>query len=111
MFIFDAHQPAKFMKDVSTISGPAVLPPRWAMGYMQSHRTLEDDAQIVSIVDTFRKKQIPVDAVIYLGTGFTPRGWNTIISLRSNSIEAFSSANPKTCSPTCTPVMPKSSCT
>jgi alpha-glucosidase/alpha-D-xyloside xylohydrolase len=65
------------MKDVSAISGPAVLPPRWAMGYMQSHRTLEDDAQIVSIVDTFRKKQIPVDAVIYLGTGFTPRGWNT----------------------------------
>ena len=77
VFVFDAHEPAKFMKDVSTISGPAVLPPRWAMGYMQSHRTLEDDAQIVSIVDAFRKKQIPVDAVIYLGTGFTPRGWNT----------------------------------
>ena len=77
VFVFDAHQPAKFMKDVSTISGPAVLPPRWAMGYMQSHRTLEDDEQIVNILDTFRKKQIPVDAVIYLGTGFTPRGWNT----------------------------------
>ena len=77
VFVFDAHEPAKFMKNVSAISGPAVLPPRWAMGYMQSHRTLEDDAQIVSIVDTFRKKQIPVDAVIYLGTGFTPRGWNT----------------------------------
>ena len=77
VFVFDAHEPARFMKDVATISGPAVLPPRWAMGYMQSHRTLEDDAQIVSIVDTFRKKQIPVDAVIYLGTGFTPRGWNT----------------------------------
>ncbi|MDG2487563.1 MAG: glycoside hydrolase family 31 protein [Roseibacillus sp.] len=77
VFVFDAHQPAKFMKDVSTISGPAVLPPRWAMGYMQSHRTLEDDAQMVSILDTFREKQMPVDAVIYLGTGFTPRGWNT----------------------------------
>jgi|GEM_PF-107974 len=77
VFVFDAHEPVKFMKDVSTISGPAVLPPRWALGYMQSHRTLEDDEQIVSILDTFRKKQIPVDAVIYLGTGFTPRGWNT----------------------------------
>ena len=77
VFVFDAYQPAKFMKDVSTISGAAVLPPRWAMGYMQSHRTLEDDAQMVGILDTFREKQIPVDAVIYLGTGFTPRGWNT----------------------------------
>jgi alpha-glucosidase/alpha-D-xyloside xylohydrolase len=76
VFVFDAHQPAKFMKDVSTLTGPAVLPPRWALGYMQSHRTLEDDAQMVGIVDTFRKKQIPLDAVIYLGTGFTPRGWN-----------------------------------
>ncbi len=76
VFVFDAHQPAKFMKDVSMLTGPAVLPPRWALGYMQSHRTLEDDAQMVGIIDTFRKKQIPLDAVIYLGTGFTPRGWN-----------------------------------
>lgn len=75
-FVFDAHDPAKFMKDVSVISGPAVLPPKWALGYMQSHRTLEDETQMIDIIDTFREKQIPVDAVIYLGTGFTPRGWN-----------------------------------
>lgn len=77
VFVFDAQNPARFMKDISTISGPAVLPPRWALGYMQSHRTLVDDTQMVNIVDTFRKKEIPLDSVIYLGTGFTPRGWNT----------------------------------
>ena len=76
-FVFDAHDPAKAMKDFSTITGPAVMPPKWALGYMQSHRTLEDDKQMLGIVDTFRAKQIPLDAVIYLGTGFTPRGWNT----------------------------------
>ncbi|MEZ5039779.1 MAG: glycoside hydrolase family 31 protein [Saprospiraceae bacterium] len=76
-FVFDAHDPVSFMKDVSTISGPAVLPPKWALGYMQSHRTLEDESQLIGIVDSFRKKQIPVDAVIYLGTGFCPQGWNT----------------------------------
>ncbi len=53
------------------------MPPKWALGYMQSHRTLEDDTQMLGIVDTFRSKQIPLDAVIYLGTGFAPRGWNT----------------------------------
>ena len=53
------------------------MPPKWALGYMQSHRTLEDDKQMLGIVDTFRSKQIPLDAVIYLGTGFAPRGWNT----------------------------------
>lgn len=77
LFIFDAHDPAKVMKDFSVITGPAAMPPVWALGYMQSHRTLEDDAQMLGIVETFRKKKIPLDAVIYLGTGFVPRGWNT----------------------------------
>jgi alpha-glucosidase (family GH31 glycosyl hydrolase) len=77
IFIFDAHDPARAMKDFSVITGPAAMPPRWALGYMQSHRTLQDDAQILGVVKTFREKNIPLDAVIYLGTGFVPRGWNT----------------------------------
>jgi alpha-glucosidase/alpha-D-xyloside xylohydrolase len=76
-FIFDAGEPETFMADVTRIAGKAVMPPKWALGYMQSHRLLEDDTQMVRIVDTFRSKKIPLDAVIYLGTGFTPRGWNT----------------------------------
>lgn len=75
-FLFDTHDPARFMKDFSVITGPAALPPKWALGYMQSHRTLQDDQQMMGIIDSFRAKKIPLDAVIYLGTGFTPRGWN-----------------------------------
>ena len=77
VFVFDARQPSDLMKDLAEISGPAVMPPKWSLGYMQSHRTLEDENQMIDIVKTFREKQIPVDAVIYLGTGFCPRGWNT----------------------------------
>ena len=77
VFVFDAHDPAAALKDFSTITGPAVMPPKWALGYMQSHRTLEDETQLLGIIDTFRSKRIPIDAVIYLGTGFAPRGWNT----------------------------------
>jgi alpha-glucosidase/alpha-D-xyloside xylohydrolase len=76
-FVFDAHDPAALMKDVSVLTGPAVLPPKWTLGYMQSHRTLETDQQMVALVDTFREKKLPIDAVIYLGTGFAPVGWNT----------------------------------
>ena len=76
-FVFDARDPARAMKDFSVITGSAVMPPRWALGYMQSHRTLEDEKQILGIIDTFRAKRIPIDAVIYLGTGFSPKGWNT----------------------------------
>ena len=75
-FVFDATDPADLMKEFSTITGPASMPPKWALGYMQSHRKLDDDKQMIGVVDTFRSKKIPVDAVIYLGTGFTPKGWN-----------------------------------
>ena len=78
LIVFDAHDPSLFLKDFADLSGHAAMPPKWALGYMQSHRTLEDDTQMIGIIDTFRAKRIPVDAVIYLGTGFTPRGWNTL---------------------------------
>ena len=77
VFVFDAHDPVAAMKDYSVVTGPAALPPRWALGYMQSHRTLEDETQLLGVIDRFRTKAIPLDAVIYLGTGFSPRGWNT----------------------------------
>lgn len=77
VFVFNARNPAVYMKEWSEVTGRAVMPPKWSLGYMQSHRTLEDEDQMISIVKTFRDKKIPVDAVIYLGTGFCPRGWNT----------------------------------
>jgi alpha-glucosidase (family GH31 glycosyl hydrolase) len=76
IFVFDAHNPSVFMKELSLVSGPSVMPPKWALGYMQSHRTLLDESKTIGIVDTFRAKKIPVDAVIYLGSGFCPNGWN-----------------------------------
>lgn len=77
-FVFDVNNPKAFYKDISILTGRAVMPPRWALGYMQSTRTLESDEQMIDIVETFRKKRIPVDAMIYLSTGFSPRGWNTL---------------------------------
>jgi alpha-glucosidase/alpha-D-xyloside xylohydrolase len=82
LFIFDGSQPAQMMKDISVISGPAVIPPKWSLGYMQSHRELRDDKMdseelLLWVIDTFREKKLPVDSVVYLGTGFTPTGWNT----------------------------------
>ena len=76
LFVFDGDEPGELLKDVSLVAGPAALPPKYSMGYMQSHRTLEDESQMIDIVKTFREKRIPIDAVIYLGTGFCPRGWN-----------------------------------
>ena len=82
LFVFDAREPARLMKAIASITGPAVMPPKWSLGYMQSHRELVDkdrssEQLLLHVVDTFRDKKIPLDAVVYLGTGFTPTGWNT----------------------------------
>ena len=44
---------------------------------MQSHRTLASRDEVLGIAKTFREKRLPCDALIYLGTGFCPSGWNT----------------------------------
>ncbi|MDP3073660.1 MAG: glycoside hydrolase family 31 protein [Opitutaceae bacterium] len=76
LIVFDAHEPLALLREMAELTGPAALPPRWALGYMQSHRTLENSTQILKVAATFREKRLPCDAVIYLGTGFTPVGWN-----------------------------------
>ena len=53
------------------------MPPLWSLGYQQSHRTLASREEVLSIARTFREKKLPCDALIYLGTGFCPSGWNT----------------------------------
>ena len=57
--------------------GFAEMPPLWTFGYMQSHRTLAGPDEIIWVARTFREKKLPCDALIYLGTEFTPSGWNT----------------------------------
>jgi alpha-glucosidase (family GH31 glycosyl hydrolase) len=49
----------------------------WTFGYQQSHRTLDSPEKILAEAQTFRDKKLPCDAMIYLGTGFCPNGWNT----------------------------------
>ena len=53
------------------------MAPLWSLGYQQSHRTLGTPEEILNEAKIFRDKKLPCDAMIYLGTGFCPEGWNT----------------------------------
>ena len=77
VFVVSSSDPKVLMGEYARITGFAELPPRWAFGYMQSHRTLAGPAEIKWVADTMREKKLPCDALIYLGTEFTPSGWNT----------------------------------
>jgi alpha-glucosidase/alpha-D-xyloside xylohydrolase len=77
VFIIAADQPSQVLAEYSKITGLPEMPPLWSFGYQQSHRTLDSPAEILGEAQLFREKKLPCDAMIYLGTGFCPNGWNT----------------------------------
>ncbi len=77
VFIVASTDPKAILAEYARITGFAELPPLWSFGYMQSHRTLAGPEEIDWVARTFREKRLPCDALIYLGTEFTPSGWNT----------------------------------
>ena len=77
LFFVASPDPVTIMAEYARLTGYAELPPLWSLGYQQSHRTLASREEILEEADTFRQKKLPCDALIYLGTGFCPSGWNT----------------------------------
>jgi alpha-glucosidase/alpha-D-xyloside xylohydrolase len=71
------EKPADVLHEYAKLTGAAPLPPKWTLGYMQSHRTLAGPDEVLRVARTFREKKLPCDALIYLGTGYCPAGWNT----------------------------------
>jgi alpha-glucosidase/alpha-D-xyloside xylohydrolase len=77
LFIINVEQPADALAEYNRLTGNPALPPKWALGYFQSHRTLANPEEPLEVARTFRGKQLPCDALIYLGTGYCTNGWNT----------------------------------
>ncbi|MGA8232361.1 MAG: TIM-barrel domain-containing protein [Candidatus Acidiferrales bacterium] len=77
LFVTGSRDPQTIMGEFAELTGHAELPPLWSLGYQQSHRTLASREEVLQEARTFREKQLPCDALIYLGTGFCPSGWNT----------------------------------
>ena len=77
IFLMVSDTPAQLMRELAELTGYPHMPPLWALGYQQSHRTLANRQEVLTEAKAFREKQLPCDALIYLGTGFCPSGWNT----------------------------------
>ena len=77
VFVIGVQEPAAVLAEYAKITGFPEMAPLWAFGYQQSHRTLGPAEEILEEARKFREKKLPCDAMIYLGTGFCPNGWNT----------------------------------
>ena len=77
LFFIASQEPAEILREYAQLTGFPHMPPLWSLGYQQSHRTLASRDEIMGEAREFREKKLPCDTLIYLGTGFTPSGWNT----------------------------------
>jgi alpha-glucosidase (family GH31 glycosyl hydrolase) len=77
LFLVNASSPEALMRAYARITGLPEMPPLWCFGYQQSHRTLGTPEEVLGEARRFRESRLPCDAMIYLGTGFCPNGWNT----------------------------------
>ena len=77
IFFVASPDPPTIMAEYARLTGHPEMPPLWSFGYQQSHRTLANREEVLAEAKTFREKKLPCDALIYLGTGFCPSGWNT----------------------------------
>lgn len=77
VYLVVGDTPAEILRSYAELTGFPHLPPLWALGYQQSHRTLAGKDEVMEEARTFREKKLPCDTLIYLGTGFCPSGWNT----------------------------------
>jgi alpha-glucosidase (family GH31 glycosyl hydrolase) len=76
-FVVGSKDPRVILREYARITGLPEMPPLWSFGYQQSHRTLSGPAEVMWVAKTMREKKLPCDTLIYLGTDFTPSGWNT----------------------------------
>lgn len=77
LYLCISPTPAGLLRQYAEITGFPHLPAKWTLGFQQSHRTIDSREQILNEARKFREKKLPCDAMIYLGTGFCPSGWNT----------------------------------
>lgn len=64
------------LHEAAELLGRAPLPPRWALGYLQSTRHFEDTDEVMQLPRTMREKRIPCDGLIFLSTYGDALGWN-----------------------------------
>ncbi|HXJ84107.1 MAG TPA: TIM-barrel domain-containing protein, partial [Candidatus Methylomirabilis sp.] len=68
--------PRGALGELAELLGRSPLPPRWALGFLQSTRHFHDTGELRQLPRTIREKRIPCDGLIYLSSYGEALGWN-----------------------------------
>jgi alpha-glucosidase len=62
-YVMTGPEPSRVANTYARLTGFTQLPPKWAIGYHQSHYGYPSQAAIMSVAAEFRQRQIPCDAL------------------------------------------------
>jgi alpha-D-xyloside xylohydrolase len=60
-----------------TLTGKAVLMPKWAMGFWQSRERYKTQEELLGVVKEFRDRKIPIDNIVLDWQYWKPDSWGT----------------------------------
>jgi alpha-D-xyloside xylohydrolase len=60
-----------------TLTGKAPIVPKWALGFWQSRERYKTQNEILSTVDEFRKRKIPIDNIVLDWSYWREAGWGS----------------------------------
>lgn len=93
LYVLMGENPRPVLGDVATLLGPATMPPRWALGYVQSTRHFADAAEVRDLATQFRSRRLPCDALIFLSTYGSAKGWNRSVGHLEFEPDVFAEAD------------------
>jgi alpha-glucosidase len=64
-YYFSGPEPKKVLQNYTAMVGHAPLPPLWTLGFQQSRYSYYPEARAREIVQTYRQKKIPLDAIYF----------------------------------------------
>lgn len=76
LYVVSGDDLRQVMERATLLLGRAPMPPRWALGFMQSTRHFDSTEDLLSVTRTMRAKRLPCDAFIFLSTYHDGHGWN-----------------------------------
>jgi len=64
-YYFSGPEPKKIIQNYTAMVGHAPLPPLWSLGFQQSRYSYYPEARAREIVQTYKQKKIPLDAIYF----------------------------------------------
>lgn len=76
-YYFVQGTPDEVISGYRTLTGPAPIVPRWALGFWQSRERYKTQAELLAVAAEFRQRRIPIDNIVLDWSYWKPDAWGS----------------------------------